>query len=77
MPLDTEAGLSPGDIVFDGDPVPPWKEAHHHPLPFFSPCVLWPNGWMDALQNTTWYAGSPLPRHQCVRLGPSFPHGKG
>ena len=28
MPLDTEVGLGPGDIVLDGDPAPPRKEAH-------------------------------------------------
>jgi len=25
MSHDTEVGLSPGDIVLDGDPAPPWK----------------------------------------------------
>jgi len=35
MPLGTEVGLSPGDIVLDGN---------QHPPPFFGPCLLWPNG---------------------------------
>ena len=29
MPLGTEVVLGPGDIVFDGDPVPP-KKGHSH-----------------------------------------------
>ena len=44
MSLGTEVGLGPGDIVLDGDPAHPQKGAHS---PFFSPCLLWPNGWMD------------------------------
>jgi len=41
MPLDTEVGIGPGDVVLDGDPAPP-KEAQ---LPIFGPCLLlWPNG---------------------------------
>jgi len=28
MPLGTEVGLGPGDIVLDGDPAPPQKGAH-------------------------------------------------
>ena len=30
------------------------------PFPIFSPCRLWPNGWMD--QDGTWYGGRPHPR---------------
>jgi len=37
MPLDTEVGLSPGDIVLDGDPAPPKKA---HSTPHFSPMSL-------------------------------------
>jgi len=40
MPLGTEVGLGPGHIVLGGDPL-------------LSPCLLWPNGWMD--QDATWY----------------------
>jgi len=43
MPLGTEVGLGPGDIVLDGDPAPPWKGAQQIP-PLFGPCLLWPNG---------------------------------
>jgi len=35
MPLGTEVGLGPDDIVLDGDPI----------SPIFGPCLLWPNGW--------------------------------
>jgi len=31
MPLGTEVGLGPGDIVLDGDPAPPRKVADHTP----------------------------------------------
>ena len=45
MPLLTEVGLGPGGIVYlDGDPAP---LKGHSPLLIFSPCLLWPNGWMD------------------------------
>ena len=43
-PLGTEVGLGPGDIVLDGDPVPPKSGTS---LPIFGPWILWPNGWMD------------------------------
>jgi len=41
MPLGTEVGLGPGDIVLDEDPVP-LKRGTAAPL--FVPCLLWPNG---------------------------------
>jgi len=34
MPLGTQVGLGPGDIVLDGDPAPPTKG--HIPIPQFS-----------------------------------------
>ena len=37
--------------------------------PIFSPCLSWPNGWMD--QDETWHAGRPRPWPHCVRWGPS------
>ena len=43
MPLGTEVGLGPGDIVLDGDPTPPKKKGHSSP-PLFGPCLLWANG---------------------------------
>ena len=43
--LGMEVGLSPGNFVLDWDPAPiPKKGAE--PFPFFSPFLLWPNGWM-------------------------------
>jgi len=73
MALDTEVGLGPGHIVLDGNPAPlPQKGAAQ----FFSPFLLWPNGWMH--QGATWYGGRPQPRRHCVRWGPSpFPPLKG
>ena len=48
MPLGMEVGLTPGDFVLDRDPAPtPLKG--HSPCPIFSPCLLWPNGWIDKL----------------------------
>jgi len=60
MRLGVQVGLSSGHIVLDGDPAPPQKEAQQPPLSKFtgcvhiicSPCLLWPNGWMD--QDATW-----------------------
>jgi len=37
--------------------------------PIFSPCPLWPKGWMD--KDATWYESRPRPRSHCVRLEPS------
>jgi len=66
-----EVGMSAGHIVLDGDPAPhPQKGAHS---PFFGPCLLWPNGWMD--HDGTWNGGRPRPRPQCIRLGPRSPWG--
>jgi len=45
MPLGMEVGLSPSDIVLDGDPaLPPPKGGG---APVFGPHLLWSNGWMD------------------------------
>jgi len=46
MPLGTDVGLSPGNIVLDGDPAAPSSkrgEAASH----FLARVLWPNSCMD------------------------------
>jgi len=63
MPLGTETGLGPGDIVLDGDQLPPRKGSQQPPL--FVPCLLWPNGWMD--RGTPWYGGRLQPWQHCVR----------
>jgi len=41
MPLGTEVGLGPGEIVLDGDaaPSPEWKGVQQ--LPTFWPTLLW------------------------------------
>jgi len=41
MPLGTEVGLGPGDIVLHRDPA---GKGHSSPSPLFGPCLLWPNG---------------------------------
>jgi len=46
MPLGTEVGLGPGDIVLDGD-LAPSKRATAPCPQIFSPCLLWPNSWMN------------------------------
>jgi len=46
MPLGREVGLSPGNIVLDGDTASPLPEAGGGP-PIFGPRLLWPNNWMD------------------------------
>jgi len=77
MPLGTEVGLGPGDIVRLGMEAqlplcpPPRKGAQ--PVFIFGPCLLWPNGWM--VQDATWYEGSPRLISHCVRQGPTIPKG--
>jgi len=56
MPLGTEVGLSPGDLVLDEEPAPRprqhcvrWGPSSlhgrgHNSLSLFGPCLLWPNG---------------------------------
>jgi len=68
IPFGTEVGLGPGDIVLDGDPAAPKKG---HSPPIFSPCLLWPNCWMD--QDATWYGSRPRPRQLSVGWGSSSP----
>ena len=60
-----EVGLGGGHVVLDGNPAPP-KRAQTPPI--FTPCLLWPNGWMD--QDVTWYGCKPRPTVTCVRWGP-------
>jgi len=55
MPLGTELGLSPNDIVLHGDPAPPQRKVHSPSV--FGPCLLWPNGSM--YQDSTWYRARP------------------
>ena len=68
-----EVSLSPSDIVLDGDPAPLPQKGVEPPI--FSPCLLWPDGWMD--QDATWHGGRSQPRPLCARWGPSSPFPKG
>jgi len=47
MPLGMALGLGPSDFVVDGDPALLSKKGGGAPSLIFSPCPLWPNGWMD------------------------------
>jgi len=67
MPLGTEVGFGPGDIVLDGDPAPHGK-GHSSPRTFW-PMSIVANGSMN--QDATWYGGRHRPRRHCVRWGPS------
>jgi len=68
MPLGTKVGLSPGDVVLDGDSaLLPKRDT----APSFWHMFLWSNGWMD--EDATWYECRPRPRPHCVRRGPSYP----
>jgi len=68
IPLGTEVGLGPGDIVLDGDPATPESGTA---APIFGPCLLCPNGWTD--QDATWYGDKPRPKPHYVIWGPSYP----
>ena len=70
MPLGMQVGLSPDDIVLDGDPTPTHQKGGHSSPHICGPCLLWPNSWMDS--DATWYEGMPWLRRLCVRWGPSF-----
>jgi len=67
MQLDTEVNVGSGVVVLDGVAAPPKRGTA--PLPIFSSCLLWPNGWMD--EDATWYGSRPRPRPHCIRRGPS------
>ena len=68
-PLCTEVNLGPGDVMLDGvAALPPLNGAQP---PVFSPCLLWPNGWMD--EDATLYGSIRWPRPHCVKWGPSSP----
>jgi len=53
IPLATEVGLGPGDIVLDGDPA--LQKGGTAPRPIFGLCPLWPNGGASQLLLRTCY----------------------
>ena len=68
MPLGMEIGSGLGEYVLDGDRAPLSKKGLST---IFSPCLLWPNSWMD--QDGTWRGGGPRSRPHCARWGASSP----
>jgi len=64
-------GLGPGHIPLDGDPAPLQQGVHP---PIFSPCLLWPNGWMDQDASGTEVGLRP---GDSVTWGPSSPPNRG
>jgi len=78
MPLGTEVGLGPDDIVLDGDPAPLPKMAAEPLSPIFGSCLLWPNGFgpMYCGQTAGWIRMAfgmevGLGRPHCARWGSS------
>ena len=68
MPLVTEVGLGPGEVVLDRDPTPPKSDTA-------SSFLLWPNGWMD--EDASWYEGRPRSRPHYVTWRLSSPLKRG
>jgi len=61
MPLGREVGLSPSDIVLDGDPAPPPQKGSRAPIPNFRPMTI------VAMQTAGWIK---TPLGAKVGLGP-------
>ena len=57
-----EVDLGPSDIMLNGDQASSSPKMAQPPI--FSPCLLWPNDWMD--QDATWHGGRPQPRRHYV-----------
>jgi len=66
MPLGMEVGLGPGDIVLDGDPVPPKRGT----TPNFRPMFIVAKGLDGSICHLV-RRYRPRPRRHCVRWGPS------
>jgi len=69
IPLGTEVGLGPCDIVLDGTQLPLPKRGEAAPHSSFH--VLWPNGWMD--QDATCILVTRFCVFVCLSVCPS-PH---
>jgi len=67
--LGVEAGLSPGDFVLDGTPLPLLKRWADH-SPNFRPMFIAAKR-LDHNEADTWHKGRPQPRRLCVSWGPS------
>jgi len=67
MPLGTELGLGPGDIVLDEDPASPPQKGVELP-PNCRPMFIVSKRLDD--QDGTWRGGRPQPRGLCVRWEP-------
>ena len=68
MPLGMEVNLGPGVVVLDRDLAGPPQEGGGAPQ-IFSPCLLWPNGWMD--QDGTWHGSRLSPGDFVLDARPS------
>jgi len=74
MPLGTEVGLGPSDIMLDGDAVPPPKKRAER-YPNFRPMYIVAKRLDD--QDGTWHGGGPWSKPHCARWGPSSPPQQG
>ena len=67
MPLGTDVCLGPGDIVLDGNPVPPYK-GHSSPPPIFGPCLFWKNDRPSELLLSTCHITSDTFLHDSIKF---------
>jgi len=70
MPLGTEVGLGPGDIVLDGDPLP---QKRHSTPQFLAHAYCGQTAGLITMPLSLCYGGRPRPRPHCVRWEPSSP----
>jgi len=72
MPLGTEVGLGPGDIVLDGDPASPSERGTA--APHFSAHLLWSNGPFQQLLSSLFQRISVLiQRFNSILFHETFP----
>jgi len=67
MPLGTEVGLGPEDIVLHGDPALPLQKGGGSPLPNLLPMSV----VAKLLDGSRWNGGAPWSWPHCARWGPS------
>jgi len=68
MPLGTEVGLGPDDIVLDRDPATPIKKGQS-PLPNFQPMSIVAKRLDGSRWHLAWHGIGPRPRPHCARWG--------